>query len=45
MSENLTTIIITIITLAFSGGAWKFYEMMVKNKRTNPSTAAQIHVC
>jgi len=37
MSENLTTIIITIITLAFSGGAWKFYEMMVKNKRADKS--------
>jgi hypothetical protein len=33
MSDNLTTIIITVITLLFSGGAWKFYEMIVKNKR------------
>jgi pantothenate kinase len=33
MSENLTSIIITIITLLFSGGAWKFYEYLIKNKR------------
>ena len=32
MSENLTTIIIPLITLLFSGGAWKFYEMLVKRK-------------
>ena len=33
MSENLTSIIVTIVTLMFSGGAWKFYEFLVKNKR------------
>tara|TARA_R110000823_G_scaffold185512_2_gene317888 strand:+ start:1312 stop:1608 length:297 start_codon:yes stop_codon:yes gene_type:complete len=33
MNENLTSILITIVTLLFSGGAWKFYEFLVKNKR------------
>ena len=33
MNENLTSIIITIFTLLFSGGAWKFYEFRLKNKR------------
>ena len=33
MSENLTSILITVVTLMFSGGAWKFYEFLVKNKR------------
>jgi len=33
MSENLTSILITVVTLLFSGGAWKFYEFLVKNKR------------
>ena len=34
MNENLTSILITVVTLMFSGGAWKFYEFLVKNKRT-----------
>ena len=29
MSENLTTIIISLITVLFGGGAWKFYEFLV----------------
>tara|TARA_R110002012_G_scaffold97614_2_gene234415 strand:- start:1083 stop:1370 length:288 start_codon:yes stop_codon:yes gene_type:complete len=33
MNENLTSIIITIFTLLLSGGAWKFYEYLIKNKR------------
>tara|TARA_R110000744_G_scaffold321174_2_gene427308 strand:- start:113 stop:409 length:297 start_codon:yes stop_codon:yes gene_type:complete len=33
MNENLTSIIITVVTLLLSGGAWKFYEFLVKNKR------------
>ena len=32
MSENITTIIISLITVLFGGGAWKFYEFMVKKK-------------
>ena len=32
MSENLTTIIISLITVLFGGGAWKFYEFLVKKK-------------
>jgi|TARA_R110000803_G_scaffold25320_2_gene60487 predicted nuclease with TOPRIM domain len=33
MSENITTIIITTLTVAGGAGAWKFYEFLVKNKR------------
>jgi len=33
MNDNITTIIITVVTLAFSGGAWKFYEMLVRNSK------------
>ena len=32
MSENITTIIISLITVLFGGGAWKFYEFLVKKK-------------
>ena len=35
MSENLTTIIISLITVLFGGGAWKFYELLVKKKSEN----------
>lgn len=33
MSENLTTIIITAISVIFGAGGWKFYEFLIKNKR------------
>ena len=32
MSDNLTTILISLITVLFGGGAWKFYEFLVKKK-------------
>jgi primosomal protein N'' len=32
MNENLTTIIISLITVLFGGGAWKFYEFIIKKK-------------
>ena len=32
MSENITTIIISLITVLFGGGAWKFYEFLIKKK-------------
>ena len=32
MSENLTTIIISLITVLFGGGAWKFYVFLIKKK-------------
>ena len=32
MSENITTIIISLITVLFGGGAWKFYEFIIKKK-------------
>jgi hypothetical protein len=32
MSENITTIIISLITVLFGGGAWKFYEFVIKKK-------------
>ena len=33
MSENLTTIIITTISVLFGAGGWKFYEFLIRNKR------------
>ncbi len=33
MSENLTTIIITAISVIFGAGGWKFYEFLIRNKR------------
>tara|TARA_B110000240_G_C13399325_1_gene410288 strand:- start:54 stop:350 length:297 start_codon:yes stop_codon:yes gene_type:complete len=33
MSENLTTIIITSISVIFGAGGWKFYEFLIRNKR------------
>ena len=33
MSEQLTTIIITTLTVAGEAGAWKFYEFLIRNKR------------
>ena len=32
MNENITTIIISLITVLFGGGAWKFYEFVIKKK-------------
>ena len=33
MSENLTTIIITAISVIFGAGGWKFYEFLIRSKR------------
>jgi hypothetical protein len=33
MSENLTTIIITTISVLGGAGGWKFYEFLIRNKR------------
>ena len=33
MSENLTTIIITAISVIFGAGGWKFYEFIIRNNR------------
>ena len=33
MSENITTIIITAISVMFGAGGWKFYEFLIRNKR------------
>ena len=32
MDENLTTIITSLIAVLFGGGAWKFYEFLVKKR-------------
>ena len=32
MSDNVTSIIITALTLLFGGAAWKFYVFLIKNK-------------
>tara|TARA_R110000782_G_scaffold67579_1_gene136442 strand:+ start:175 stop:462 length:288 start_codon:yes stop_codon:yes gene_type:complete len=33
MTEQMTTIIITALTVAGGAGAWKFYEFMIRNKK------------
>ena len=38
MSDNLATIIISLITVVFGGGAWKFYEFLVKKKSQDKQT-------
>ena len=32
MDQNLTTIITSLIAVLFGGGAWKFYEFLVRKK-------------
>jgi flagellar motility protein MotE (MotC chaperone) len=32
MDNNITTIIITLVTVLFGGGAWKFYEFLIRKK-------------
>ena len=32
MDNIITTIIITLVTVLFGGGAWKFYEFLIKKK-------------
>ena len=33
MNDNLTTIIITTISVMFGAGGWKFYEFLIRSKR------------
>ena len=33
MTENVTTIIITTVSVLFGAGGWKFYEFLIRNKR------------
>jgi len=33
MNENLTVIIVTVISVAFGTGGWKFYEFLIRNRR------------
>jgi archaellum component FlaC len=33
MTEQMTTIIITALSVAGGAGAWKFYEFLVRNRR------------
>jgi|TARA_R110000803_G_scaffold64956_1_gene126119 predicted nuclease with TOPRIM domain len=33
MTEQMTTIIITALSVAGGAGAWKFYEFIIRNKR------------
>jgi len=39
MSENLTTIIITAISVIFGAGGWKFYEFLIRNRRETAKEA------
>ena len=33
MTENVTTIIITTVSVLFGAGGWKFYEFLIRSKR------------
>ena len=33
MSDNITTIVITAISVVFGAGGWKFYEFLIRSKR------------
>tara|TARA_R110001606_G_C15017625_1_gene609311 strand:- start:129 stop:416 length:288 start_codon:yes stop_codon:yes gene_type:complete len=33
MTENVTTIIITTVSVLFGAGGWKFYEFLIRNRR------------
>ena len=33
MNDNVATIIITLISVLFGAGGWKFYEFLIKSKR------------
>ena len=33
MNDNVATIIITLISVLFGAGGWKFYEFLIKYKR------------
>jgi|TARA_R110000764_G_scaffold4957_3_gene20117 predicted nuclease with TOPRIM domain len=33
MTEQISTILITVLTVGGGAGAWKFYEFLIKNKR------------
>jgi len=35
MDSNVTTIIVSLITVLFGGGAWKFYEFIVRKNSTD----------
>lgn len=39
MTENLTTIIVTAISVTFGAGGWKFYEFLIRNKRETAKEA------
>ena len=33
MSDNITTIVITAISVVFGAGGWKFYEFLIRSTR------------
>tara|TARA_R110002012_G_scaffold69650_2_gene180156 strand:+ start:696 stop:983 length:288 start_codon:yes stop_codon:yes gene_type:complete len=33
MNDNITTVIITTISVLFGAGGWKFYEFLIKSRR------------
>jgi len=39
MNENLTTIIVTTISVIFGAGGWKFYEFLIRSKRETAKEA------
>ena len=43
--DNLTTAIVTIITVLFSAGAWRFYETKMKLKSVEKNTKKQTKIC
>tara|TARA_R100000951_G_scaffold45653_1_gene38779 strand:- start:4703 stop:5011 length:309 start_codon:yes stop_codon:yes gene_type:complete len=46
MGDNLTTIVVTLITVVFGAGGWKFYESRMKlkaEKNTDEQTEKNIY--
>ena len=45
MSENVTTLVYTAITVLFSGAAWKFYESKMKSKAQKDKDNVKMITC
>lgn len=41
--DSITTVIVTIVTVLFSAGAWKFYEVKMKLKAKNTEDQKNDH--
>jgi uncharacterized protein HemX len=41
--DSITTVIVTVVTVLFSAGAWKFYEVKMKLKAKNTEDQKNDH--